>query len=162
MSEKCFRYDSPSSHNSGKRYAGMYTWRASFVMQTAPQAQREPGPLRVLSLHALFLYVIKFSARPLHLGLLLVVSTCSAGWFLHAELQQEALPSAHGNQQDFLQELEDGEAIILSSLWLHFDKNPLSNDCKVFCKYRRVNPRQTGIIWPIFTAENSQPSDPSR
>lgn len=48
-------------------------------MQTAPQAHREPTPLRALSLHALFLYVIKFPALPLHLGLLLAVSTRSAG-----------------------------------------------------------------------------------
>lgn len=52
---------------------------ASFLMQTAPQAHREPTPLRALSLHALFLYVIKFPALPLHLGLLLAVSTRSAG-----------------------------------------------------------------------------------
>lgn len=39
--------------------------------------QREPVPLWIPSLRVLFLYVIKFSALPLQLKLLLVVSTCS-------------------------------------------------------------------------------------
>lgn len=78
MGEKCFRYDSTSSHNLVELY--MRTYRtASFLMQTVPQAHREPAPLRALSLHALFLYVIKFPALPLHLGLLLAVSARSAG-----------------------------------------------------------------------------------
>lgn len=131
-------------------------------MQTVPQAHREPAPLRALSLHALFLYVIKFPALPLHLGLLLAVSARSAGCSRTQKYRMKhCLLLAEAGRIFFTIAGRGGSYYLVQPL-AAFWWNPLSNGCKVFCKYRRINSQQTSIIWPIFTAENSQPSAPSR